>query len=227
MSATTKSLRFRISHAVIAVIGLAGCCVAQAEAEDQLVVSPYYMRTLYRGIDNALEVAVPGVHCKELKVSTSQGTLTGSGCNYQIRPDAGGKSSLKLEATWTLKGEKRSSFVVFSVKDIPLPKACFAGTCSYSDTISIRYATAAQGLIARLEDLGFDYNIDIVHYRLQVLRDFAEVFSGVSEEAQLSLDMHVFLAQSESGDALRFSEINVKFPDRSVREIAPLRILIR
>ncbi len=211
----------------MAVIGFAGCSVAQDHGDVQLVAFPTRMNILYRGIDNPVDVAVPGVKCEDLKVSISQGSLEGNGCAYMIHPGDKRETSITMEAKWVGADGKHSSSVEFRVKDIPLPQACFAGACSYLDTITVRYAAAAQGVVARLEGLGFDYRMDVVHYRLQVLRDCTEAFSGTTEGPELSVIMKSFLQHLESDDQLRFSEIRVKFPDSRESEIASLRLIVR
>src|SRR5690606_32336463 len=88
-----------------------------------MVASATRMNILYRGIDNPVDVAVPGVPCEQLHVTITNGELTGEGCRYMIRP--GGGYVVWLKATWPTPDGLDSSRTSFHVRSIPPPQACF------------------------------------------------------------------------------------------------------
>lgn len=221
----TNSFRLRIWQTVLAVLCSTAYSVAQDKGDVQLVASPFYMRTLYRGIDNAVEVAVPNVKCEDLKISISQGALAGTGCLFSIKP--GNENILRMEARWEGKDSIVSSFVVFRVEDLPDPTPYFAGLSVDNDSLSVASARIAQGVIAKVEGFGFDLKIQIIGYRMILTRGECKVlFDGISNEAKATEAMFNALGTSQRGDNLAIKEIRVKWPSGRISHLKKLEFVL-
>lgn len=190
-----------------------------------MVASVAWQNTLYRGLDNYVEVSVPGVPCEHLHVTMTNGEITGDGCLYAIKP--GQQHMTWLMATWSTPHGTDSAGTPFRVREIPLPQACFAGSCEDLDSIPVSHIKVAQGVVARLMDFGFDYSLKVVHYRLQILRKCTSVFDGRSSEARLTSEMSAALNDVVGEDQLIISEIQVKNPSGMIQTLAPLRLVAR
>jgi hypothetical protein len=192
-----------------------------------VVVAPTKLNIIYRGVDNPLDVAVPGVPCAQLDVKVSHGKLEGEGCSYVINVGGHADRVVRLTVSWSSAGRTTSSESLFRVKDPPLPVPCFAGTCTDHDTIHFANFHAAQGLIARLMDFDLDIVFKVVQYRLQIIRDCSPVFEGTVNEARLSPQMSDALQGVRSGDEVLLTEIKMMDPMGGIKPLAPLRLFAR
>jgi hypothetical protein len=192
-----------------------------------VVVAPAKLNIIYRGVDNPLEIAVPGVHCDQLKVNVSHGRLEGTGCSYVVNVGGDANRALRVTVSWTSGGKSESYESLFRVKDPPLPLACFAGTCTDHDTIHFANFHAAQGVIARLMDFDMDIVLKVVQYRLRILRACTPVFDATVNEARLSPGMAEALLGVRSGDEVLLTEIKMRDPTGTIRSLAPLRLVAK
>ena len=183
------------------------------------------MNILYRGVDNPVEVAVPGVPCKDLQVEITNGEISGSGCLYTIKP--GRDYNTWLMATWSVPHGTDSAETLFHVRNLPLPQAYFAGSWVDYDSIPASHAKAAQGVLARMFDVEINIPLKVIYYRLQLLRNCSFIFDGSTNEARLSARMTDILSTAEPSDVIMISDIQVRFPDSTVKEILPLHLYLR
>jgi len=214
-----------IGHCSVVGVLLTASGTVWGQERVDLFASPTNMNVLYHGVDNPVDVLVPGVKCEDLEITVSQGTLEGDSCTYTIRPERYSRTLL-MEARWMQAGEQRTASRPFRVKEIPLAEAYLAGRSVLDDSLRRIEAQATQGVILRLNDFLFDIKITVVTYRLQVLRDCAVVFDGISEEAALTVQMKAALSQVQEGDIVRVMDILARYPDGRDREISPLRFVI-
>lgn len=192
-----------------------------------VVVAPAKLNIIYRGVDNPLEIAVPGVSCTQLNVKVSHGRLEGTGCSYVVNVGGDADRVVRITVSWTSGGKTTSSESLFRVKDPPLPLACFAGTCTDNDTIPFANFHAAQGVIARRMDFDMDIVQKVVHYRLQIIRACSPVFESTVNEARLSSGMREALQGIRSGDEVLLTEIKMMDPMGVIKPLAPLRLFAR
>ncbi|MDX9751818.1 MAG: GldM family protein [Flavobacteriales bacterium] len=214
---------------LVAGFGLGLLSYAQDIEEDtpqpRMVASATQMNILYRGVDNPVDVAVPGVPCEQLRVTITNGELTGEGCRYMISP--GGGYVTRLTSTWPTPDGLDSSETAFHVRSIPSPQACFGGICTDYDSLLVSHDKAAQGVIARVIDLGFDLRIDVKQYRLRVMRDCQLAFAGVTVGPRLSPEMFEAMQGIHSGDMLIIDDIKALYPDGVEREALPLHLFVK
>jgi len=190
-----------------------------------MVASAPKMNILYRGVDNPVDVAVPGVPCEQLRVTITNGELTGEGCRYMISP--GGGYVAWLTATWPTPDGLDSSETAFRVRSIPPPQACFGGVCTDYDSLLVSHAKAAQGVIGRLLDMEICLSLSVTHYRLRLLRNCQTIFDGISSEALLSEPMFNALHDVRGEDTIIIDEVKVKYPDGIDREALPLHLFVK
>ncbi len=196
-----------------------------APPQPTMVASATQMNILYRGVDNPVEVAVPGVPCERLHVTITNGELHGEGCRYTISP--GRDYVVWLTATWPTPDGLDSSETALRVRSIPPPQACFGGVCTDYDSLLVSHAKAAQGVIARVIDLEFDLRVDVKQYRLRAIRDCQLDFAGVTMGPRLSSEMFEAMQGIRSGDMLIIDDIKALYPDGVEREALPLHLFVK
>jgi len=99
---------------------------AYTVGEASCVISPMNMMVLYKGIDNPIEVSVPGVDAGGLSVNINNGSLSKSGSFYNAVPSSEGKATVSVTAT--LNGRQFSAGTKeFEVKRLPSPMPKLGG----------------------------------------------------------------------------------------------------
>ncbi len=98
-----------------------------------LVASPTKMNVLYRGVENPIELSVPGVPAESIQASISTGRITRSGQGWVARDMTDSKAEVFATATMADGSTRRIGPVVFRVKNLPPPSA-FVKDKGSSDT---------------------------------------------------------------------------------------------
>jgi hypothetical protein len=88
------------------------------------------MIVFYLGIDNPVTIAVENCPCNQVVVKTTNGTLSGKGCNFILRVKERGASEIMV---YKKNGNRLKEIGVYGarVKEIPLPtfKIGYYGLC--------------------------------------------------------------------------------------------------
>lgn len=192
-------------------------------AKPALVVSPTAMNVFYRGLDNPVEVSVPGVPTDALKVAMSNGSKSGSNGAFKVRPGNG--QTVMISVSADING-KNTNFgkKEFRVKNVPDPKPYFGGK-SGSDNIPRKNLLAAAGIIAKMENFEFDLRFEIISYQVS-----ATVRGNVVEQAcrgpALSGDAKKIIGELKSGQKLYLEKIKAKGPDGTIRDLGTIALKI-
>jgi len=192
-------------------------------AKPALVVSPTAMNVFYRGLDNPVEVSVPGVPTDALKVAMSNGSKSGSNGGFKVRPGKGQTCIISVSADINGKntnfGKKE-----FRVKNVPDPKPFFGGK-SGSDNIPRKNLLAAAGVIAKMENFEFDLRFDIISYQVS-----ATVRGNVVEQPcrgpALSPNSKKIIAELKSGQKIYIEKIKAKGPDGTIRDLGTIALKV-
>jgi gliding motility-associated protein GldM len=102
--------------------------------EPNCVISPTNMMIMYRRIPNPVEVSVPGVDASSLSVSCSGGSMSGSGSNYSVDPQA---NEVTINVNATVNGKQVSvGSKKFKVLDLPPAETLLSGQYKTGDKVS-------------------------------------------------------------------------------------------
>lgn len=192
-------------------------------AKPALVVSPTAMNVFYRGLDNPVEVSVPGVPTEALKVAMSNGAKSGRNGAFKVRPGKGQAVIISVSAD--ING-KNTSFgkKEFRVKNVPDPKPYFGGKTG-SDNIPRKNLLAAKGVIAKMENFEFDLRFDIISYQVS-----ATVRGNVVEQPcrgpALSGNAKKIIGELKSGQKLYLEKIKAKGPDGTIRDLGTIALKV-
>lgn len=136
-----------------------------------VVVAPTKMNVLYMGIDNPMEISVPGVSPDKITASISKGTIRKSGTGYIVRPGSGNQCRIVVSA----KGEGGRSQTMgskeFRIKQVPPPTAMLMESerewkIHKERGIEKNVLASLYGLKAIMVDFDFDLKYDIVGFKL-------------------------------------------------------------
>lgn len=117
-------------------------------------VAPTKMNVFYRGLDNPLSVSVPGVAPNNITVSCSNGSISGSGGQYIVKPGGGNECVVNVSAKMPDGSTSNMGQHKFRVKRVPTPQLEWAGVKSGGQVE--KNQASLSPVIPRMEDFDFD-----------------------------------------------------------------------
>ncbi len=189
-----------------------------------LVVSPKQMNVFYRGLDNPVEISVPGVSPQQMRPSCDgcEVFTKVSDGEWNVRPAAGKLATISVTAE--INGQQQSmGKKEFRIKPIPDPVPSFNGKKPTDSTIPQTDAKAAAGL--RAEMVGFDFPVTatIVSFKITiqsggVLKEYGSEGNKMPSAAQEAI------GRAKRSEKIFIEEIMCKMPDGTTRKLAPLTL---
>ena len=123
-------------------------------AEPNLVVSPTAMNVFYLGIDNPVEISIPGLAADQITPTVTNGTIRRvSGTNYIVVPNRTGEAQVSVSANID-GGRRNMGSRNFRVRTVPDPVAKVAGRTG--GNIGRNLLLAQTGVLADMENFDFD-----------------------------------------------------------------------
>lgn len=190
------------------------------------VVSAPATAVFYRGLDNPLEVSVPGVPPEKISVSIVNGTITGSKGKYIVRPGEG-KESIITVSIGGDKGSKRVGEFKYRVKDVPAPTPFFGmpeltGSCKAPS----QKLLAAKGVGVELKDFVFEgVKFDVVSWKLSTVYKGNVIDQEVTGPYKTS-KIDEIIKNLPKKSKISIIDIKVKGPDGKVKQVSPIVIEI-
>ncbi|MBM71477.1 MAG: hypothetical protein CL847_01660 [Crocinitomicaceae bacterium] len=199
-------------------------------AEAALVVSPTKMNVFYRGLDNPVDISVPGVANDKLRVSISSGHKIRKQADGSYIVDPSSSNSNKI-AKISVKGEMPDGTIAdlgskeFRVKRIPDPVPFWSGKRPSNRTITKNEVLSFAPLAAKMDNFDFDVKVRVKSFTIRVSKDgtFKELTSGNN---RLTNDMKALLERVRRGNTIYFEDIVVGLPDGTERILAPMKLKV-
>jgi len=189
-----------------------------------LVVSPVNMNVFYRGLDNPVEVSVPGVDPSALKVSMEGGAITGPAGDgtYNVRPGESKEATINVTATingkpTAMPGKK------FRIKRIPDPVPSFGGKKPYDSTISQGDAAVASGVRAEMEGFDFPVTAEVKSFMVTLVTG-GQLKEYPCTGKLMSADASAAIKKMKKGEKIFIEQIMCKMPDGVDRKLAPITL---
>ena len=199
-------------------------------AEPALVVSPTKMNVFYRGVENPVEVSVPGVAQDKINVRIDGGHSIKKqpGGSYVVEPSS--NSSVR-EANITVSAElpdgstKSLPAKNFRVKRIPDPVALWTGKKPTDKGITKAEILSFAPVAARMEGFDFDVKVRVRSFTLRIAKDgsFSDLPSGNN---RLTPDQREALKRVRRGNIIYLEDILVSMPDGTERDLPPMKLKI-
>lgn len=193
-----------------------------------VVVSPTAMNVLYQGIDNPIDVSVPGVGSDKLSVKMTNGSIRkGKYKDYRGEWVAQPKNlnePAQVIVSATINGKVQSfPAVEFRVRKIPDPVAKFAGLTEGNVQRSV--AAAQQVVSAVLENFEFDLTYTVTGFTISV-NDKGFDITEVSENNKLTAKQKGLIGNLRAGQKLYIEKITAVGPDGRNRNLPPIILKI-
>lgn len=198
-------------------------------APPALVVSPTQMNVFYKGVDNPVEISVPGISPSALSVTVDGGgTIVpdpqgkGKG-SYIVRMPNSAPALCKINITAKIgNATKPMGFKEFRVKMIPNPIAEIANISSSGE--APKSAIKTYPLIIKLP--GFDFKIPVIKPKsfkmVAMVKGDPKEISGSG--SVLNSEMIGVVDATKNGSKIIFQDIKVDMPDG--RKDLPLNTIV-
>jgi len=194
-------------------------------AKPSLVVSATKMNVLYRGIDNPIEVSVPGIPQDALTATISTGSLLPQpDGSYIARVKSGSEAIVNVTAE--IQGERKNmGQFKFRLKSVPDPVAKFAGKTAVDNTVKKNELTAALGVIAELKDFVFDLNYPIRSFDITVVMG-GDVKTLSSASNRLTNEQKELLREVRRNQVVIVENIKATAPDGTIRKLGSINLRV-
>ncbi len=203
------------------ILALFGYCillsslVAQNNNEQPAIsIQLSKMDVVYVGVDNPIQVSVPGLASSDYRVQTDKGSLICTGVGkYNLKVPVPGEVTLSV---YTSKGPAKLK-QKFRVKRIPDPVPALGAKFTRSDTIDLGIFKAQAGIWLGHENLDYDTKCEVLGYKItHIGADYVEgkMFTKTvrNKGARFGDQAKVLISEAGPDDIFIFNEIKAKCP---------------
>ncbi len=179
--------------------------------EPALTVAATKMNVFYIGVENPVEISVPGIPAERLRPSISVGSLNRSGAGYMVKvPRDASKATINVSADFD--GQMRSmGNKEFRVKRVPDPVATVAG--KNSGLIQKSQLAAAPGIIPKMpDDFEFELFFEIQSFTFVTVRS-GDIFERNGRGNRFTDEMRAMINNSQRGTKIWIENIIATGPD--------------
>jgi gliding motility-associated protein GldM len=196
-------------------------------AEPSLTVSAMKMNVFYIGVDNPVQISVPGIPEESIAPSISVGTLKRDpdGKDWIVTVPSGQKEVvISVEAQ--IDGKKKSmGSKTYRIKKLPDPVALIAN--KNEGLINRNILVAAGTIIPKMpDDFEFDLNYKIISFKMTMQLRGTEIWSDQASNNRLTESMMNNIKSANRGQKIWFENIIARGPDNIDRQLAPIILTI-
>lgn len=201
-------------------------------AKPSLVVSPTKMNVLYRGIENPVDISVPGVPSENIIATISGGhrLIKKSNGKYVAKMSKSKENAahVRVSARMTDGSTKPMGNMEFRVLRLPTPQA-YLGNITGSDQITTGMCKALQGISARYdESFVFELTCKVIKYDVTVINKRGDVYPPVRNSGgRFSEDTKRLLSKVKRGDRIYYENIKAVGEDGQEHNLGPIVVKIR
>jgi gliding motility-associated protein GldM len=205
-----------------------------AVGANSVVVSPTAMNVLYLGIDNPIDISVPGIGNDKVRASMQNGTI-GKG---QVKNSKGEFFPGSWVAMPTVEGQmaqivvsaeingkvQQVGVLPFRVRRVPDPVAVFANV--QGGNVTKGEIVAQSGVFAKYKDFDFDLSCQVTEFNL-TFEDKGFWKDSHSNSARLTDENKAFLNSLTRGKRLIIEKIKAVGKDKKPRDLQDIVITVQ
>jgi len=192
-------------------------------ATPSVVISPSKMNVFYYGVDNPVEISIPGN--TNITPTINKGTIKPAATGYIVQPEAG-TTNCDITVFAMVDGVKRNMGTKnFRIKQVPAPLPRVSGITG--KTVAKNELAAALGVVAEMpKDFDFDMKFTVTGFTL------AATIRGFNQEESSRNQMFTdgqkrILSNLQAGSVVSIINIKAVGPKGDPRELNDLVIKIK
>ncbi|WP_071792539.1 type IX secretion system motor protein PorM/GldM [Saccharicrinis aurantiacus] len=190
-----------------------------------VVISPTKMNVFYGGVENPVDISVPGVSASQLKVNMSNVSFKKKGNSYIVVPKPGtaGKTS-KITVYAMIDGVKQKvGSQTFRIKRVPNPIARVAGTTG--GKVGKNVILAQKAVFAEMDDFDFDLEFKVTRFSISALKG-GFIIDEQSKSNRITNEQRELIKGLSRGSKVSFENIRAKGPDGSTRDLGTVTLVV-
>lgn len=194
-------------------------------AQPSVVISPSKMNVFYYGVDNPVEISIPGISMDKITPAISRGTIKSTGTGFIVQPEAG-TAACDITVYAMVDGQKRNmGSKPFRIKQVPPPIPRVGGITG--KTVAKNELAAALGVVAEMpKDFDFDMKFTVKEFTLAAtIRGFNQ--EETSRNQMFTEGQKRILNNLQSGSVVSIINIKAVGPKGDVRDLNDLVIKIK
>lgn len=196
-------------------------------APPALVVSPTKMTVMYIGVDNPVDISVPGYGPESIVPSISAGSLSPDPAkkgSYIARvPNGTKEATISVSVKQDGKTKPLSSGVKFRVKSIPDPIAMVAG--KESGGSASKSTIKSGGVAAILKGFDFELKVTVSSFNM-VVTTGSDTKIESAQGNKFTAAQQAAIDKMRPGSRLIIEDAKVRMPDGTVRTLPPFTIKV-
>jgi gliding motility-associated protein GldM len=191
-----------------------------------VVISPTKMNVFYVGVENPVEISVPGIPSENLNVRITNARMKKKGANqYIVFPNANaiGREAI-ISVSANVNGQsQRLGKQPFRVKRVPNPLATVAGM--RGGRINKNLLLAQKAVIAKMDNFDFDLTFRVTSFTVSTIKSGYLQFVD-SESASFTTEQKELIENAGVGSAVMINNIQAKGPDGSNRDLGSINFTL-
>ncbi len=193
-------------------------------AEPSAVVSPTKMNVFFLGVDNPVDISVPGASKSDILATMTNGSLRKSRSGWVAKPRSA-SSDCKVIVS-VKKGDETNRIATkeFRVEIVPDPVALVNG--QRGGTISKNLLAAQQVVVADLPNFFFDLEFRVTYFNLYTTEK-GFVRQAASKGNRITKEQKTILRGLSSKQKIFFENIKAVGPDGRTRELGTISFTVK
>jgi gliding motility-associated protein GldM len=183
-------------------------------APPMAVVSPTKMNVLYIGVENPMEISVPGFRDDQISANCSGGQLYKSGKGWVCKVTKTGKCNISVSVKDDKGGSRSMGSKEFRMKRIPDPVPTV--NKQKGGAISKGLLQAQQGVEATLEGFDFDLKFTIASFTVSATLDGGFQEEAVSPNNRFTPQQVALFGKLKKGKKVYIENVKCRKPDGTV-----------
>lgn len=202
--------------------------------EPSATVSATMMNVLYAGIDNPIDISVPGVPMQQVSASISNGSLSRSGDHWVARVASPGQNAV-VTVTANIDGRPNTvGTTSFRVRRLPDPTAYLplrgadGGIDRYkgSKPITKQQLMGIEGLEAAIDDGLLDTRFNVLGFETIFFDSSGNAAVEISAGDNFSPSQKRRFQSMRRGQRFYITKIRAKGPDGTTRDLSPIEVIV-
>jgi gliding motility-associated protein GldM len=193
-------------------------------AEPLLVVSPTKMNVFYTGVDNPVEVSVPGIPGDKVFATVDNGSMVKEGKAWIVRPVRAGIDAHVQVTAEIDKVKKPMGTKLFRVKNVPDPVAKVAGL--KSGLIEKQLLAVQAGVAAEMENFDFDLQFKVTSFTVSTSQG-GFTLEKESKSNRFTTEQTGLISKATRGQKIYIENIKAIGPDGTTRLLNTIALTIK
>ena len=194
-----------------------------------LVASPTKMNVLYRGVENPIDLSVPGVPADRVQASISTGRIVRTPSGWMASGMTGTSAEVYANVIAPDGSSRRIGPVRFRVKELPPPTAYIGGTVPTDVRVGKAVLATSQGIAAKSLNSEFNDQWSVVQFELSIVRRGGTPIFLKANGNRFTQDMLIALAALRPNDQVFVNEVKGKLTNGAgpARDLNPIALKVK